>query len=93
MIKAFISHSSIQKSFVESLVENLGRTVCIVDAYDFEPARKSKDEIFRNIRNADIFILLISQSALESDWVKIEIEKARDRMEKGKLEFFPYIYN
>lgn len=45
MIKAFISHSSIQKSFVESLVENLGRTVCIVDAYDFEPARKSKDEI------------------------------------------------
>lgn len=91
MIKAFISHSSIQKSFVESLVENLGRTVCIVDAYDFEPARKSKDEIFRNIRSADIFILLISQSALESDWVEIEIEKARDRMEKGKLEFFPYI--
>lgn len=91
MIKAFISHSSTQKSFVEKLVETLGRTLCIIDEYDFEPAKKSKDEIFRKIRNADIFILLISKSALTSQWVQLEVGKARDRMEKGKLEFFPYI--
>lgn len=42
MIKAFISHSSTQKSFVEKLVETLGRTLCIIDEYDFEPAKKVK---------------------------------------------------
>ena len=82
MIKAFISHSSTQKSFVEKLVETLGRTLCIIDEYDFEPAKKSKDEIFRKIRNADIFILLISKSALTSQWVQLEVGKARDRIEE-----------
>lgn len=91
MITAFISHSSQQKRFVEQLVSILSKTNCLVDEYDFEPAKKSKDEIFSKIRKADIFILLISQAALESEWVAIEIEKARDRMKKQKLKFFPYI--
>ncbi len=91
MITAFISHSSLQKQFVKQLVSILSKTNCLVDEYDFEPGKKSKDEIFRKIRQADIFILLISRSALESEWVAIEIEKARDRMKRGKLRFFPYI--
>lgn len=91
MITAFISHSSQQKHFVEKLVSILSKTNCLVDEYDFEPAKKSKDEIFSKIRKADIFILLISRAALDSEWVTIEIEKARDRMRKQKLKFFPYI--
>ena len=50
MIRIFISHSSEQKAFVEKLVSKLSKTKCVVDAYDFEVARKSKDEIFRNIK-------------------------------------------
>ena len=56
-----------------------------------EPAKKSKDEIFRYIRQSDIFILLISKESLSSEWVKIEVAKARQRMLDGKIEFYPYI--
>ena len=59
--------------------------------YDFEPAKKSKDEIFRYIRQSDIFVLLISKESLSSEWVKIEVAKARQRMLDGKIEFYPYI--
>lgn len=91
MIKAFISHSSRQKVFAKKLVELLSRTHCVLDEYDFEPAKKSKDEIFRYIRQSDIFVLLISKESLSSEWVKIEVAKARQRMLDGKIEFYPYI--
>lgn len=91
MIRIFISHSSEQKAFVEKLVSKLSKTKCVVDAYDFEVARKSKDEIFRNIRQAAMFVLLISRSALRSEWVQMEIEKAKDRSDKNKIKIYPYI--
>ena len=91
MIKAFISHSSRQKVFAKKLVELLSRTHCVLDEYDFEPAKKSKDEIFRYIRQSDIFVLLISKESLSSEWVKMEVAKARQRMLDGKIEFYPYI--
>ncbi len=47
MIKAFISHSSKQKEFVNELVEILGRDLCIVDCYDFEAGRTTREEIFK----------------------------------------------
>ena len=49
MIKAFISHSSAQKTFAQELVNKIGRDYCKIDCFDFEPAYKSIDEIFRAI--------------------------------------------
>ena len=49
MIKAFISHSNQQKAYAKALVEILSRTACILEEYDFEPAKKVKmkySEIF-----------------------------------------------
>ena len=57
MLKAFISHSSKQKeNFVVPLVELLGRDSCIVDAYDFDAAYKSLDEIYKNIEECTVFV-------------------------------------
>ena len=92
MIKAFISHSSAQKAFALELVGKIGRDYCKIDCFDFEPAYKSIDEIFSAIDSCSIFVLLISKEALESEWVKKEIAKAKDKLTAGQLEqFWPYI--
>ena len=92
MIKAFISHSSAQKDFAQELVNKIGRDYCKIDCFDFEPAYKSIDEIFRAIESCTIFVLLISREALASEWVQKEIYKAKDKLTTGQLEqFWPYI--
>ena len=92
MIKAFISHSSAQKDFALKLVNLIGRDYCIIDSYDFQPAYKSIDEIYRKIEQCTIFVLLLSKESLESDWVKKEISKAVDKFGPSQLNrFWPYI--
>lgn len=92
MIKAFISHSSAQKKFAIELVNSIGRDYCIIDCFDFKPAYKSIDEIYSAIDSCTIFVLLISREALESNWVKEEIAKAKAKLTTGQMEqFWPYI--
>ena len=81
MIKAFISHSSAQKDFVKRLVDILGRDYCIVDCYDFEPAYKTIDEIYRKINQSTVFVLLLSREALSSEWVTKEIRYAKTKLQ------------
>lgn len=92
MIKAFISHSSKQKDYATKLVNLIGRDYCIIDCYDFEPAYKSIDEIYRAIERCTVFVLLISRESLSSFWVKEEIDAAIRKFNPSQLErFWPYI--
>ena len=92
MIKAFISHSSRQKDFATKLVNLLGRDYCIIDCYDFEPAYKSIDEIYRAIERCTVFVLLISKESLVSPWVQKELDAAISKFNPSQLErFWPYI--
>lgn len=92
MIKAFISHSSCQKDFAKELVERLGRDFCIIDCYNFEPAFKTLNEIYKNIEESTVFVLLLSRDSLNSDWVDKEIKHAMRRMDAyGMNRFWPYI--
>lgn len=92
MIKAFISHSSKQKQFALDLVESLGRDYCMIDSYNFEPAFKSIDEIYKAIDTSTVFVLLISKEALNSDWVNNEIRYAKNKLSHTDYDrFWPYI--
>ncbi|MFA6830837.1 MAG: TIR domain-containing protein [Bacteroidaceae bacterium] len=92
MIKAFISHSSAQKTFVKDLVDRLGLDYCVVDCYNFESAYKSLDEIYKKIDQSTIFVLLLSKESLASDWVEKEIRYAREKLEPyGYDRFWPFI--
>lgn len=92
MIKTFISHSSVQKQFAKNLVELLGRDLCYLDCYDFRPADKTMDEIYKCIDKSTFFVLLISKESLKSEWVEIEVKKAVSNMERNRLKrFLPYI--
>ena len=89
---AFLSHRSSHKDFVKKIVDVVKRDNCIVDEFDFYPATRTVDEIVRNLNHAPIFVLLISRDALDSDWVKLEMSKARQLYDTGKIkEFMPFI--
>lgn len=76
MNRAFLSHSSAQKDFVRAVAKELTPSRCSFDEYCFETGEKILDEIIRKLNNTDLFVLFISNEALESDWVKREILNA-----------------
>ena len=92
MIKAFISHSSAQKSFVRELEKAIGLDNCIVDERTFESGKLIIDEITKSINKCDIFVFLISKEALASDWVKYELSNIRDLIDDSTFSaFMPFI--
>lgn len=89
---AFLSHRSSHKDFVKKIVDVVKRDNCIVDEFDFYPTAKTADEIIRNLNIAPIFVLLISKDALDSNWVRFEMSKAKQLYDTGKIKaFMPFI--
>ncbi len=94
MAKVFLSHSSYDKSFVEPIAQLLGKTKCVYDKYTFEIGMKTIEEIFDNMQSSDIFVYFISNDALNSNWVKQELNNAADLLKsyKNKLsQIYPLI--
>jgi hypothetical protein len=92
MAKAFLSHSSENKDLVEKIAIQLGRNNCFYDKMTFEAGNLTIEEIFSSINETDIFVLFISEPALESKWVKKEISQARKNLNNGWIErIFPII--
>lgn len=91
MLRVFISHSSKQSSFVSKLAESVGQDRCIIDCYDFRSGEKLGDEIKRKIDQARLFCLLISDTALDSDWVTMEVQYVREKVESGATVFRAFI--
>lgn len=91
MLKVFISHSSAQKPFVEEVANQLGRDYSIVDKYDFESGRKLLEEIDKSISVSNIFVLLLSNEGLNSDWVSHEINQVRPYIDDDRVFFLPFI--
>ena len=85
MIKAFLSYSSAQKKFVRELANELGNDSCIFDEITFESGMPILSEIIKSLNDTDIFVLLLSDSSLNSAWVKKEIMLARDLIEEVSI--------
>lgn len=91
MKEIFISHSSANKDFANILRDEIGKDRCIIDCADFEPMKKSEDEIRRWFEECHIFVLLLSKEALSSPWVKKEIEMAEARFYSPKRKNFIFL--
>jgi hypothetical protein len=92
MTKAFLSHSSKQKGFVEVIAGKLGKANVVYDKWTFESGNKTLDEIYNGLNDSGIFVYFISNEALESDWVKREINQAEEYLKMGKLRrFLPFL--
>lgn len=90
--KAFISHSSAQKDFVSDVVRELGRDYVKVDMYCFEAGGELNEEIASHIDGSNVFVLMLSDMALDSKWVVQEAKSVRKRMIDGEdVTFLPFI--
>lgn len=93
MIKCFLSHSSSDKaSYVRHIAESLTRDSIIYDEMTFEPGMDPAEEILKNLEETSLFIIFLSDEALNSTWVNKEIELAKKLEENGNLKrIFPII--
>ncbi len=85
MEKAFLSHSSDDKTLVRRVANQLGPHHCVYDELTFEPGCKTLEEIFKGMEDSDIFVIFLSDKALKSDWVKLEMDEAYKRLSDEKL--------
>ncbi|WP_052144872.1 toll/interleukin-1 receptor domain-containing protein [Halalkalibacter okhensis] len=97
MKRIFLSHSSKDKIFyIENIVKNLtkliGKDKFVYDAITFEEGQETSQEISKWLKNTEIFVLFISETALESPWVKKEILEAKDLFDRNDLrKIYPII--
>ena len=85
MAKVFLSHSSSDKELVRKIAQGLGKYQCIYDEFTFEVGKKTLDEIFIGLEKTDIFVLFISDAALNSEWVQKEINIAYDNISRNNI--------
>lgn len=86
--KAFISHSWAQKDFVNKIADYIGRDKCIVDDHDFEKTRSIKDQILQNIDSCQLYVLVLSPEALQSDWIQFELDEIHRKLENRSVRDF-----
>lgn len=83
MKRVFLSHSSSDKQgYLEIVVKNLEKTISrdkfVYDAVTFEEGLETEMEILKWLEQTDLFVLFISDKALNSPWVIREILEAKD---------------
>lgn len=93
MIKCFLSHSSDDKSsYLRHVITNLDRETYVYDEITFEAGMESGEEIVKGLESSSLFVLFLSNSALNSNWVQQEIKLAKKLEDEGNLKrIFPII--
>src|SRR4051812_23325787 len=77
--RAFLSHSSADKYFVERVADQLGRGQIQIDSRLFEPGVDFRESIRTAVADAGLLVLFASRASLESFWVKYELDAAEVR--------------
>lgn len=94
MKKVFISHSSADKAFVKTINDDL-KSNGIETWVDEDVLALGDDldlQIKKGIRRADVFILVLSNDSLKSEWVKNELNFYLNGKVSSKKRFIPVIY-
>ena len=85
MMKALLSHSSKDKSFVRQIADRLGVARCEYDEYTFEYVLNSQ-AIRRAFARSSLFVLFLSENSTRSSFVDEEIRTALDFRAQGTLK-------
>ena len=93
MPRAYLSHSSKDKKhYVEVIAKKLGFVRCVYDNLTFEEGMLSIEEIEKGLDKSDLFVIFLSEPALNSNWVKLELSKAHYLLKRESLErIYPII--
>ncbi|HEY0050498.1 MAG TPA: toll/interleukin-1 receptor domain-containing protein [Pyrinomonadaceae bacterium] len=91
--EVFLSHSSLDKDFVDSIAETLGNHGIPVwySRTNILGAHQWQDEIGQALRRCDWFIVILSPKSVQSMWVKRELAFAlNDNKYNNKI--IPILY-
>ncbi len=92
MAKVFLSHSSFDKLYVEQIANKFGKDKAVYDTFSFETGEKTFEQILNALNNTDLFVIFLSDRALDSKWVKDELHIAIEKLNFGKIkQIFPII--
>jgi tetratricopeptide (TPR) repeat protein len=93
MIKCFLSHSSLDKvSYIDHVIKDIRKESRIIDSEDFEPGKMTSAEIREKILSSSLFVIFLSNSALDSTWVKDELTLATQFFSaQDMLRIYPII--
>ncbi|GAC1632861.1 MAG: toll/interleukin-1 receptor domain-containing protein [Nevskia sp.] len=93
MIKCFLSHSSRDKaSYVRDVASRLRPEVRVFDEETFEAGMQTAEEISLGLDESTLFVIFLSDAALESSWVKDELANAKSRFDLGQIQrIYPII--
>jgi tetratricopeptide (TPR) repeat protein len=78
--RAFLSHATPDKPFVDVVAKRLGRQRVKYDQWAFEVGTEFMKSIRASMAATDCFVLFASQVALQSLWVRFEIAEAEELM-------------
>jgi tetratricopeptide (TPR) repeat protein len=85
MIKAFLSHSSKDKEFVEAVARHLGRARVNYDSFTFTSGQDFRDAIAQNLDLSSLFVFFVSRESLASVWCRFELNQAELSKLKGGI--------
>lgn len=84
-MRAFLSHSSSDKGYVQIVQENLRPGNYEFDSQTFDEGGLNADEIIKALNRCDLFCLFLSTSAIKSKYVDFEIAFSRELIASGKI--------
>jgi len=87
LIRAFLSHTSIDKDLVKNVHKNLLAENAWFDAANIENGERIPEKINEGLRQATHFVLFWSESASRAPWVLAELNAALVQMIAGKCKF------
>ncbi|EPT3116501.1 toll/interleukin-1 receptor domain-containing protein [Klebsiella michiganensis] len=87
MIKCFLSHSSSDKeSYVRIVAEKIRKENRIIDEEAFEEGMVTAEEIIKYLDKSSLFVFFISNKSLDSEWVKLELDRARELLDENTIK-------
>ena len=87
MIKAFLSHTSVDKDLVGLVHKKLTASNAWYDAANIENGESIPEKINEGLRIATHYVLFWSENAKNSPWVKAELNAAFVRFLASKCKF------
>jgi hypothetical protein len=87
LAKAFVSHSTQDRSFVERFAADL-RSNCVdawCSGWEIKPGDSIRVKIEEGLEGCEYFIIVLSKSSISSKWVQKELDAATVRNLAGKV--------
>lgn len=75
-MKAFLSHSSLDKEIVREVANQLSRLNCIFDEKSFDSGVEFQKSIEEKLSLSTVFVFFATRNSLNSNWCKFELEQA-----------------